>query len=148
MKIEDLNPEDRRDLDDYIKALKKPDKFHRGPVENRTMFCDKLNKRVVFDSEGEMRRWNELVLLERAGIIKDLKRQVTFLLVHDKTAKFKLSYRADFTYLEEVTSPKFGNIWTLVVEDFKGLITDAYKQKKRLMMTVHGIVIRETRYRS
>ena len=36
---------------------------------------------MVFDSQKEYRRWCELKLLERAGKISKLKRQVTFELV-------------------------------------------------------------------
>jgi hypothetical protein len=42
---------------------------------------------------------------------------------------------ADFTYMED---------GKLVVEDCKGFKTDVYKIKKKLMLWVHGIRIKET----
>lgn len=38
-------------------------------------------KTGTFDSKKERERWNELRLLERAGAISDLKRQVTIELI-------------------------------------------------------------------
>ena len=36
---------------------------------------------IVFDSRKEARRWTELTLLLKAGQIKDLQRQVKFVLI-------------------------------------------------------------------
>lgn len=110
----------------------------------------------TFDSQKEYRRWQALRLLERAGQIKDLKRQVKFELIppqyetverySQKTAKRlqdakKLSeygcyYIADFVYRRPDGST--------VVEDSKGVRTDAYIIKRKLMLHVHGIKILET----
>lgn len=93
----------------------------------------------VFDSKGEYNRYVNLLLLEKTGHIKDLKRQVRFELV-PKSEKFrKVEYIADFFYVEA------GNI---VVEDFKNPYLrkndKSYIIKKKLMYSVHGIEIRET----
>lgn len=110
----------------------------------------------TFDSQKEYRRWQALRLLERAGQIKDLKRQVKFELIppqyeiaerySQKTGKRlqdakKLSeygcyYIADFVYNRPDGST--------VVEDSKGIRTDAYIIKRKLMLHVHGIKILET----
>lgn len=68
------------------------------------------NKKVtfdgeVFDSKKEASRFIELRLLERAGKIQELRRQVEFELIpsqklNGKTIERKCSYRADFVYLE------------------------------------------------
>ena len=89
----------------------------------------------VFDSVKEFHRWGVLRLLERAGRISDLKRQVSFELVPKQQGERACSYIADFTYYEH------GN---LVVEDCKGYKTEVYRLKKKLMLWVHGIRIKET----
>ena len=88
-----------------------------------------------FDSVKEYHRWGCLRLLERAGAIKDLKRQVKYELIPRIGDQRACTYIADFTYMED---------GKLVVEDVKGIKTDAYKIKKKLMLWVHGIRIKET----
>lgn len=89
----------------------------------------------MFDSNREFYRWRELRLMERAGIITDLRRQVTYELIPKQDGERACSYVADFVYNED------GKI---VVEDSKGHKTEAYKIKKKLMLWVHGIKIKET----
>ena len=89
----------------------------------------------VFDSVKEYHRWGCLRLLERAGAIKDLKRQVKYELIPKQSGERACNYIADFTYIEN---------GELVAEDVKGVRTDAYKIKKKLMLWVHGIRIKET----
>lgn len=88
-----------------------------------------------FDSVKEYHRWGCLRLLERAGAISNLKRQVKYELIPKQIGERACNYVADFTYMEN---------GRLVVEDVKGVKTDAYKIKKKLMLWVHGIHIRET----
>lgn len=96
-----------------------------------------------FDSVKEFHRWGCLRLLERAGRISDLKRQVKYVLVpaqRDQTGKVverELSYIADFEYIDLDKGVK-------VVEDTKGFKTEVYRLKKKLMLWVHGIRIKET----
>ena len=89
---------------------------------------------IRFDSKGEARRWGELQLLARAGEIQNLQRQVTFDL--SVAGMHVCSYVADFVYDEKGTR---------VVEDFKCRATKTalYRVKKRLMLAIHGIQIRE-----
>lgn len=97
----------------------------------------------VYDSKHEHRRYAELSLLQRAGVIKDLKRQVKYALIPDqKDEKGKLiergvDYIADFVYTDE-----HGNT---VVEDAKSDATKTreYILKRKLMLYVYGIRIRE-----
>ncbi len=111
------------------------------------------NKPVVtidgerFDSKAEARRCGELLLLQRAGAIRVLRRHVRFLLIpsrRDSAGKVvrEVSYVADFVYEEPV--PGAANVWRLIVEDVKGVRTEAYRLKRKLMLQVHGIDIRET----
>lgn len=112
------------------------------------------NKPVVtidgerFDSKAEARRCGELLLLQRAGAIRELRRQVRFLLIpsqRDSAGKIvrEVSYVADFVYEEPI--PGAADMWRLVVEDVKGVRTEAYRLKAKLMLQVHGVTIRETR---
>lgn len=83
--------------------------------------------------------------MEKAGLIKDLDRQVKFVLiptqrVDGKVVERECYYMADFVYLEKVAPGK----WEKVVEDAKGFRTDVYRIKKKLMLKEHGIQIKET----
>lgn len=93
-----------------------------------------------FDSIRERKRYYELLLLERAGKIQRLKRQVRFELIpaqykDGKCVERRCDYVADFTYWQD---NKF------VVEDCKGFKTDVYKIKKKLMLWRYDIRIKET----
>ena len=94
---------------------------------------------MKFDSKKEMRRWQELSLMEKAGAITDLQRQVKYVLIpsqriNGKVAEKEISYYADFVYKENGRT---------VVEDVKGYRTDVYKIKRKLMLYTYGIKIRE-----
>lgn len=96
---------------------------------------------MTFDSAREARRYGELRLLERQGVIHDLECQVAFELIpaqKDKTGKTverKCSYIADFVYVDGVGD--------LHVEDAKGMRTEVYKIKRKLMLFKYGIRIEE-----
>lgn len=106
----------------------------------------------TFDSRREARRWTDLRLLERAGEIRDLRRQVKYILIPTqreepiitKTGKEKpgrviekeCSYLADFVYQDARTGET-------IVEDAKGFRTEVYRIKKKLMLYVHGIRVTE-----
>jgi|GEM_PF-862850 len=94
---------------------------------------DRTHDGIVFDSKGEMLRWLDLKLLERAGDISKLRHHVLYPLIVNG---IKITdYEADFVYEE-------GGLE--VVEDFKGVRTDVYRLKERLMKAVWGIDIRIT----
>ena len=90
---------------------------------------------IKHDSIKEANRWCELNLLQRAGIISDLKRQVKFELIPKQEGERAVTYIADFVYIENGKK---------VVEDAKGCRTEVYKLKKKMMLYFHGIKIRET----
>jgi hypothetical protein len=104
-------------------------------------------KPVVFDSEHEAQRYFELRILQRAGKIRKLDRQVWFTLIpmqkdeNGKTIEQSAKYCADFTYYER--HEKSGSGWRYVVEDAKGMRTQSYILKRKLMLYTHGIRIRE-----
>ena len=104
------------------------------------------NKKVVrdgekYDSKKEYMRHCELKLLERGGCISDLRRQVKYVLIpsqkeNGKCIERECSYYADFVYLDNETGET-------VVEDVKGMRTEVYKLKRKLMLWVHHIRIKE-----
>lgn len=115
---------------------------------------------IEFDSRKEARRYQELKLLERAGKIQGLELQKVFELIpaqYEATGErytkgtnkglFKkrlveraVTYKADFYYIENGKA---------VVEDIKGYVDPAsgafarYTIKRKLMLSVHGIRIKE-----
>lgn len=89
----------------------------------------------VFDSVKEYHRWGCLRLLERAGEISDLKRQVKFELIPKQKGERACYYVADFTYYEN---------GQFVVEDCKGYKTEVYRLKKKLLLWRWGYKIKET----
>lgn len=93
-----------------------------------------------YDSVKEYSRFCELRLLAKAGDVAELRRQVKFELIPSqrvggKVVERPVTYIADFVYMD-----KAGNT---VVEDTKGFRTKEYIIKRKLMLYVHGIQIRE-----
>ena len=108
---------------------------------------------IEFASRKEAHRYQELLLLQRAGEIQDLQMQVKYVLIpaqYETYARYgkngnrlkdgrrlierECSYIADFVY----TIGGQG-----VVEDTKGFRTKDYGIKRKLMLYVHGIKIKE-----
>lgn len=93
---------------------------------------------ILFDSKKEAARYKELKLLEAAGEIKELRRQVRYELIPKceiEGIKIRAThYIADFVYEESGHT---------VVEDVKGYRTKEYRNKKRQMKERYGIEIRE-----
>lgn len=94
---------------------------------------------ITFDSKKEANRYRELVLLERAGRLSNLQMQVKFELIPSqridgKVAERACTYVADFVYIQDGKQ---------VVEDTKGFKTKDYIIKRKLMLWVHGIRIKE-----
>lgn len=89
---------------------------------------------IVFDSAKEAKRYKELLVLAKAGVIGLLELQVPFEL--NEGGSHSLKYIADFVYRMQDTGEK-------IVEDAKGYRTVEYRKKKRLMLKVHNIKIKE-----
>lgn len=96
---------------------------------------------ILFDSTKEANRWLQLKALFMSGAISNLQRQSVFVLapsvVLDGRKKPAIRYVADFTY------SKGGKD---IVEDVKSSATKklpAYRLKKHLMMSVHGLSVSE-----
>lgn len=96
---------------------------------------------IVFDSKSEAKRYSELKILERSGVISSLELQKRYELI----PKQKLSngacerpchYVADFVYQMN---------GQLICEDRKGFKTKDYIIKRKLMKFIHNIEILETK---
>jgi hypothetical protein len=92
---------------------------------------------IKFPSIKEAERWKTLRLMERAGDIVGLNRQVKIELVPKSNLFRAVYYVADFVYFDKRTGKT-------VYEDVKGVRTDVYKLKKKLLYWRHGIEITET----
>jgi len=92
-------------------------------------------------SKKEHNRAGQLKLMQIAGEISDLREQVSFDLIpaqRDKAGNLierGCRYIADFVYKTKVGDT--------VVEDTKGVRTKEYIIKRKLMLSVHGIRIKE-----
>ena len=100
----------------------------------------------VFDSEKEYARYLELKLLEKAGEISGLERQVKYDLIpkqmdeEGKMIERPTVYVADFQYRDN-------NTGEFIVEDVKGYRRGqayaVFSLKRKLMLWRYGIKIRE-----
>lgn len=128
----------------YYALKKKGNKYHNSAV---------IVDGISFQSRKEARRWRELKLMESAGMIHGLTRQKKFVLIpaqrepdtvgkrggkhKGKLIEREVAYYADYSYYD-----KEGNE---VVEDVKSPATRTkdYILKRKMMLYVHGIRIRE-----
>lgn len=106
----------------------------------------------TFDSMKEYYRYLDLLQMEKEGKIKELQRQVKYLLIpaqrepstigarggikKGKLLEREVAYYADFVY-------RLADTDTLVVEDTKGVRTTEYILKRKMMLFFHGIRIKE-----
>lgn len=109
---------------------------------------------IKFDSKKEGRRYEELLMQVKAGLISNLKVKPIFKITIN--GQFLCNYIADFSY-EEIETRDLGKtsihqVMGQVVEDTKGkdpksgwdTRTPVYNLKKRLMRIILGIEVRET----
>ena len=106
---------------------------------------------MTFDSVKEYKRYCELRLLEKAGAISNLQRQVEFELIpaqrepdrvgvrggikRGKVIEKAVKYVADFVYTED---------GMMIVEDVKSKATQTkeFIIKRKLMLYIHGIKVK------
>jgi hypothetical protein len=97
---------------------------------------------IVFHSKKEALRYQELLLLQDSGAITHLRRQVKYVLIPSqkdekgKVIERECSYKADFVYFDIEANKT-------IVEDTKGFRTPEYKIKRKLMLYIHNIRIKE-----
>lgn len=114
----------------YTGSIFKESKYHNKKCEYNG---------IKFDSIKERNYFIKLEYLQRLGQIKELQRQVEFILIETfkvgrKTYR-KTKYIADFTYIDQE-----GNYH---VVDTKGFRTKEYQLKKKMMAWKYGIEIEE-----
>lgn len=100
---------------------------------------------IIFDSKLEAKRYYELKLLQKSGEISDLQRQVKYELLpsqrrNTKVVERPVTYVADFVYT-------LNSSGETIVEDTKGVKTKDYIIKRKLMLYVHNIRIKEVGWR-
>ena len=110
--------------------------YPRRKFGNKKVIVDEM----IFDSKKEARRYMELKILQQAGEISGLECQKIFELIpkqvdeNGKCIERECRYIADFVYLKD---------GEMIVEDTKGYKTPDYIIKRKLMLKVHGIRVRE-----
>jgi hypothetical protein len=95
-----------------------------------------MHQGIQFDSQKEKNRYQELLLLERAGLIRSIELQPRYdLVVNGHKLGF---YRGDFRYEEVATGVS-------ILEDVKSPVTRTavYQLKKKLVKALYGIEIIE-----
>ena len=107
----------------------------------------KYNNRKVccfgeaFDSMLECERYKYLKALEQQKVISNLQRQVKYVLLpSQKDFKTRKTIEREITYLADFVYEKGSQT---IVEDVKGMKTDVYKIKRKLMLYFHNIRIKE-----
>ena len=125
-----MTVEEFRELADRKKKVSKPkNKYGAKPTGGHA-------------SRHEHRRALQLAQMLKAGLISDLREQVKYILIpaqrdaEGRLLERECAYIADFVYtdLQGLT----------VVEDTKGFKTKEYIIKRKLMLRVHGIRIKQT----
>ena len=87
---------------------------------------------ITHDSKTEAQRWEELKLMQQAGEICGLKRQVSIGLtgrdgpIMTDSGKQQRVYKADFVYVDNA-------LGITVIEDRKGHETDVFNLKKAIL---------------
>jgi Protein of unknown function (DUF1064) len=94
--------------------------------------------RIWFASGAEAERYRQLRELEQKEQIRSLRCQRVFPLAWNGVQLG--TYRADFEYI--VVAPRVHDEYS-VVEDVKGLITDIFDLKKRLVRAQYGVDVIE-----
>ena len=109
---------------------------HKGRKPKQCQQCGRMDF-TMFDSMDEHNRWKHLELMEQAGIISGLVRQVRFPLMAARADGLAVKvgeYVADFCYVENGQQ---------VIEDRKGAMTDVAAIKLRWMEAM-GLPVRVT----
>lgn len=118
---------------------KRVGKFGVAPKEDRT------HEGQLFASKREMQRWLELQHLQRAGLIRALRRQVRYDLILPDGTPIKVGKRTavftpDFVY-EELKDGR----WAEVVEDLKGRVTNEAKFRIAVFSAIYKKEVAITR---
>lgn len=123
MRLEDLPPKLQEQARAKLLGVNKS-KYH---AEKTTI------DGIKFDSRFEAEHYASLKLLEKAGVISDLKLQPRYLLQEGFTyqghRERKIEYVADFEYIRDGHK---------IAEDCKGVKTPVYQLKRKLFLYKYG----------
>lgn len=127
----------------------KPSKMKNIPTYRIT----DSGQKIRFASQKEAARYDDLMLMLKAGKIRNLRLQPEYTLQEAYTTPdgervLAIRYRADFSYEKKEIYERdyyraYEESWNPVVEDVKGHRTDVYKMKKKMMLERYGIEIQE-----
>lgn len=111
-------------------------------------YGNKITERhgIKFHSKKEADRYDQLLLLEKHGRVRNIRRQVRY--------DFRINgvligwYVADYVYEElpvlKLPQGELHGAWREVVEDVKGFPSKTWPMKKKLMKALYGIDVRVT----
>ena len=109
----------------YERLVNNSINYKQNKYKNKKVIVDGIK----FDSKKEMSYYIKLSMLQNLGKISELKTQVKFELQPSFEFNGKkirpIYYIADFTYIQD---------GKLHIVDTKGIRTDVYKLKKKMMM--------------
>jgi len=132
MDINQLSPAMQRQALSKMVAQTSQTKYHNTPTESNG---------ITFDSKKESVRYGELMLLQKCGVISDIRLQANFTLQEGYTTpdgeRIKpIVYKADFTFKRD---------GVLIVEDVKSVATrtKTYLIKKKMLQSKSSITITE-----
>lgn len=91
---------------------------------------------IKFDSKAEARRYSELKMLERAGVIKDIKLHPKFPMIINNIKIGRGWWTGDFRYMQQQDG-----VWFDVIEDVKSIDTRESKIRRDVCAAINGIKI-------
>jgi len=119
---------------------------HRSDAPSKYRAKPQVVDGIRFASQKEARRYGELKLLEKIGVIRGLRLQPVFVLCPWMTDHSDIraigKYVGDFAF-DECDHADGHRGWKGIVEDVKGFKTPLYKWKKKHVEAQYGIQIRE-----
>ena len=155
MDISRLSPAAQKQILDKLRAQQgqtaaEPEKRSKYGARKATRTTES-GATITFDSQKEARRYDELLLMEQAGQIRDLRLQPQYTLQESYLTQEgdrirAIRYVADFSYQERrLGAGGVNESWHKVVEDVKSTATRTreYELKRKMMMDLRGIRIRE-----
>lgn len=104
-----------------------------SPTRNKYKAVRKEVGGHTFHSTGEAKRYCQLYYEQSLGVISELQIQVPFMLAVSEI--YITSLVLDFVYVRN---------GQLILEDFKGVLTETYRIKKALLFAIYGLTITET----
>lgn len=93
---------------------------------------DRTADGIQFDSKAECKRYKDLKLMEKAGIIENLELQPSYPVIWPSNGARLCTVKLDFRYVER------GKVR---IEDVKGVDTALSRLKRKMVEAAHGITV-------